>query len=286
MNILPKFDVTKLTDDKTMYAKSKHPNLLQFDSWAKKINISHFSTTAQGGVSGGNYTSFNLGKHTGDNQQNVNIHYRFLAQILGVNYDDIYIPKQSHGDAICVVDEAFLALTDTEKENQLEDVDAIMTNQKNICVGVTTADCVPILFYDEKNNALAAAHAGWKGTVKHIGAKTLKMMSKKYGTNPKDVVIGIAPCISAEAFEVGDEVGEAFAKAGFVLSDISARNATTNKLHIDLRIANKLDLMTEGVREENIEIANLCTFSNAELFFSARRQTIHSGRMVTGGLLL
>lgn len=287
MNILANFENTLGNTNvrENMYTRSKHPNLLQFDGWQKFKHLSHFSTTSQGGVSDGNYASFNLGEYSGDEPLNVEVNRRFLARILDIEYNNLYFPHQTHGDSICVIDEDFIALSPEEKRASLEGVDALMTNIKNIGIGVTTADCVPIVLYDPKIEVVAAIHAGWKGTVKHIANKTLKLMMQRFGSNLSDIYAGIGPFISEKHFEVGDEVEAAFKKEGFPLSKIASRNKETNKLHIDLGKANKHDLMSLGMNSDNIEIANLCTYSNPNILFSARRQTIHSGRMFTGGFL-
>ena len=269
-----------------MHAKSKHPNLLQFDSWSKLVHVSNFSTTSQGGVSGGNYASFNLGRSTDDDPLNVQVNYRFLSRMLGIEIENLYVPKQSHGDSIVVIDTNFLSQPSDQQEIILTDVDALITNVKNIGIGVTTADCVPILIYDPTKKALAAIHAGWRGTVQHIASKTLKKMQQTYGTRPKEVLVGIAPSISASRFEVGDEIGEAFREANYRLDSISYRNEASGKLHIDLQEANIIDLTSLGVERNNIENSKLCSYSNPDLFFSARRQTIKSGRMMTGGVLI
>lgn len=269
-----------------MHMKSKHPNLLQFDTWTKMPNVINFSTTSQGGVSNGNFASFNLGRYTDDEALNVDVNYRFLAKILGIDPNVLFSPKQSHGNSVCTIDEDFLGQPRDVQLNMLTNVDALVTNVKNVGIGVTTADCVPILLYDPQKEVLAAVHAGWKGTVQHIASKTLTEMRKKFGCQIKNVIVGIAPSISAQRFEVGEEVGEAFSNARYDLERISFRNETTGKLHINLQEANILDMTRGGVKRENIEDSKLCTYSNPDLFFSARRQTIKSGRMMTGGVLI
>ena len=107
-------------------------------------------------------------------------------------------------------------------------------------------------------------------------------MSEAYGTDARDVVACIGPGISQEAFEVGDEVYAAFRAAGFPMQYIARRYA---KWHIDLWEANRLQLLTAGVRQENIELSAICTYANNTDFFSARRQGIHSGRILSGIML-
>ena len=260
-------------------------NLLQFENLNKFKSLTHFSTTVHGGASEGAYVSFNLGFYSGDNPECVYENRIRLASLVDVPLPDLYIPYQTHEDKICVLDESFMTLSDNDKYLSLNGVDTLITNQKNICIGVTTADCVPILVYDPVKHVLAAVHAGWKGTVVKIVQKTVVKMVDVFDCSPQDMHAGIAPCISQKCFEVGEEVVNAFKGAGFPMGEIAYRNSDTGKMHIDLCHANKLLLTEAGVLSHNIQTSDLCTYSDSDLFFSARRQTIHSGRMVTGGVL-
>lgn len=268
-----------------MIKNIEHNNLLQFENLSKLNSLLHFSTTILGGVSTGQYDSFNLGLYSGDKAAHVIENRKRLAQMLEINISDLYLPKQTHEDNICVIDNDFVRKSASERLEFMYSVDAVITDQKNICIGVTTADCVPILIYDPKRNILAVVHAGWRGTVAKLSQKTVQMMVKRFNSDPQDLVVGIAPSISPEYFEVGDEVIDTFRNAGFDINDIAYKNIKTGKYHIDLWLANKLILGGVGVCLDNIEVAGICTYSNSDKFFSARRQTIHSGRMVTGGML-
>lgn len=268
-----------------MIKNIEHDNLLQFQNLSKFKALTHFSTTIHGGVSEGAYSSFNLGFYCGDNPECVYENRGRLASQLNLTSQDLYIPYQTHEDKICVLNSHFMALSDNDKYLSLNGVDALITDQKNICIGVTTADCVPVLVYDPVKSVLAAVHAGWKGTVAKIAEKTVAKMVDTFSCSPQDMYAGIAPCISQKCFEVGEEVVDAFKEAGFSMDDIAYRNSETGKMHIDLRLANKLLLTEAGIPFQNIETSGECTYSDSDLFFSARRQTIHSGRMLTGGVL-
>lgn len=259
--------------------------LLQFGSFTQ-LNISHFSTARKGGVSQGNYKSLNLGNFSDDNPEYVIENRKRLCEAININPDNLFVPKQTHDCESLIIDERFLSLSETEQNKEMQGIDALITNQRNIGIAVTTADCVPILIYDFEKKVLAAIHAGWKGTAGNIADKTIKNMTSTFSCNPKNMIAGIAPSISPEIFEVGNEVGEVFEKKGFDLDSISFRNNSTGKLHINLWKANQISLINSGITTENIEIAEICTYSNPDMFFSARRQTIHSGRMLTGGVIL
>lgn len=249
-----------------------------------RYNLTAFTSTTQGGVSKGNYSSLNLSLYSSDNDINVLKNREILINTLELSKEDIFIPFQTHEDKVQIVDEEFLKMSSYHQIQALYGCDALITNQKGICIGITTADCVPILIYDPIKHILGTAHAGWKGTVLRIGVKTASKMVEEFGCEISDLVVAIGPSISPQMFEVGDEVGEAFLREKFNLDEISFRNEQTKKLHIDLWKANVLPLLEFGVTESNIEVAGICTFQD-ENYFSARRQTILSGRMVTGGVL-
>ena len=167
----------------------------------------------------------------------------------------------------------------------LQGVDALITRKQGCCICISTADCIPILLYDRQNSVIAAVHAGWRGTVNYILGHTLDQMRARYGTDGKEVIACIGPGISLSAFEVGDEVYEAFRENGFRMDYISEWKPETHKYHIDLWAANRLQLLDFGVPSAQVETAHICTFTRHEDFFSARRLGIRSGRILSGIML-
>jgi YfiH family protein len=260
-------------------------SILQFNILRKYDSLFHFSTTIKGGESEENYATFNLGLFSGDKPENVVKNREQLSEILNISSNKLYFPYQVHSDKVAVIDNEFLSKTHSEQTRLLHGIDAVITNCKNICIGVSTADCVPVLIYDPVKKVLASVHAGWRGTVARIAEKTIRQMSDIFGCKPEDCIAGIAPSISPEKFEVGNEVVDTFKQSGFNMDEISFKNTETGKAHIDLWKSNKTILEQSGIHSDNIEIAAICTYSNPDMFFSARRQTIHSGRMVTGGII-
>lgn len=275
-----------------------------------------FSTTRHGGVSTGAYASFNANHYCGDDPKCVEQNRRLLCERLGISNDHLIVPHQTHDTRTLVIDEQFLSLDEASRKEALEGIDAVCTNIPGVCVCVSTADCIPILIQDKVRNVVAAVHAGWRGTVARIVEATMKVLSTTYGTNPSDCVAVIGPGISLAAFEVGDEVYEAFEKAGFEMGEISKRfpvnseQLTVNnghpganvpdgfprpmgervrergfKWHIDLPLCNKLQLLNCGLKEENITLSGICTFTQSDDFFSARKLTIKSGRILNGILI-
>ena len=193
-------------------------------------NISCFSTTRHGGCSKGNYTSFNCNGYCGDEAEDVNRNRELLRSLLPGESVELVIPHQTHSDHVKVVDTIHV-------NTELEGVDALVTDIPGYCLCVSTADCVPVLLYDTRKKVVAAIHAGWRGTVARIVEKTVSVMSDQYGSQGKDLIACIGPSISLEAFEVGDEVYQAFYEAGFdrlVITVMDKSNLLTALISGDL----------------------------------------------------
>ena len=126
-----------------------------------------FSSTRQGGVSKGVFGAFNINEFCGDNPDDIARNRLLLATELGITPDHIIMPHQVHEAKGIVIDNTWRHLTAEERRQKTEGYDAIMTQERSLCIGVSTADCIPVLLYDAKHDAIAAVHAGWRGTVKH-----------------------------------------------------------------------------------------------------------------------
>ena len=170
---------------------------------------------------------------------------------------ELHSLKQIHSDRVLVADRPGL----------LGEGDALVTNRPGLPISIRTADCYPILLADGKNRAIAAIHAGWRGTEAQIVRKTLEKMAAEFGTSPGDVHAAIGPGIGACCYEVGEEVARRF---GY---DV--------RTHLDLASENRKQLEGAGVPCQNIEALNVCTFCDAERFFSYRRDKEDPGRMTS-----
>ena len=165
-------------------------------------------------------------------------------------------------------------------DSRLPNTDALITKCKDICLMVLTADCVPVLLYDPATHSAAAIHAGWRGTANGIVGLTVEKMIREFGTNPSNLVAAIGPCIAACCFEVGDDVAEHFSR----WPEVVLRRPNWPKPHVDLVLANRLQLEQAGVLPQNIESSGECTKCGPHGFFSYRRdQTL--GRIGTGIVL-
>jgi len=259
----------------------------QLDFYDMGAGVTAFSSTRHGGCSKGNYAAFNINRYCGDSDDDIRTNRESLCRLLGIADDRLIMPHQVHLTKVVKIDEAFLALHATQRQEALEGVDALMTNVPGVCIGVSTADCIPVLLYDSRHQAVCAIHAGWRGTVQRIVVKAVEAMTAAYGTQPQDLVAQIGPGIHLDSFEVGDEVYEVFAQAGFDMSAISKQfhSPHTSKWHIDLTECNRRQLTASGVAPQHISISSVCTFQQADDYFSARRLGINSGRIFTGAVI-
>lgn len=260
-------------------------HLLIYDLPASQGRAVAFSTTRGGGCSTGAYASLNCTAYTGDNPACVERNQQLLRDMLPYPPQELVIPYQTHGTSCLTIDETYLNASAEQKQKMLQGVDALTTNHADICLCISTADCIPVLIYDQTHHAAAAIHAGWRGTVQRIVSQTLQQMQQRYGTEGKGCIACIGPGILLQAFETGDEVYEAFAAAGFPMSQLSYRHPSTQKYHLDLPAANLLQLQEFGIPIAQIEQSGICTYTQHDRFFSARRLGIKSGRILSGIML-
>lgn len=251
-----------------------YPVLCQFPE------LQHFCTTREGGCSSGNYDSFNISPFSGDISENQQSNIELLASELQITTPQIIFPYQTHSDVVKIIDSDFLQLSEQEKTEALNGVDALITRIPRLCIGVTTADCVPVLIYDNQNKVIAAVHAGWRGTCSRIVEKTIQQMKLAFGTKSENVYASIGVSISPDVYNVGQELIEEFRKSNFAVDRIFIRR--DNQLFLDLWKANQWLMINCGVPVNQIEISGICSFTNSHEFFSARKLGIKSGRMLSG----
>lgn len=251
-----------------------------FDNLAQHKELVHFVSTREGGVSDGDFSSLNLSLRVNDDPYNVERNRRIVAQSFQINPKKLIFSSQCHTSKVEVIDDAFLRMDEHLQNEQLNGIDALVTNVKSTCICILTADCAAVVLYDPVVKVIGIAHAGWKGTVSKIVGNTITMMEERYGTSPADLVAAISPCISGESFEVGEEVAIAFQEAFPNHNEIVLRKTEWPKPHVDIVAANMAVLSEEGVKPKNIEVSGICTFQNPGLFFSARRNA--GGRFCTG----
>ncbi|XME02971.1 peptidoglycan editing factor PgeF [Lachnospiraceae bacterium C1.1] len=269
----------------------------------KLKGIKHGFSSRLGGVSSGIYESMNLGLRLDDERDKVIENYRRLSDAIGIDYREISCPDQQHHANV-------LEVTEKDAGNGIItelthfDADAQITDKKGVALVVYSADCVPILFADPVKKVIASAHAGWRGTVAGIAAKTVEKMQERYGSDPADIRACIGPSIGPSNYEVDDTVIKALEECRYI--DMSNENIsktaiedssnddfamtvkgrrdssekdlyrlyytvkTKNRYMLDLWSINELILYNAGVSREHIYNTRLCTMDNHDIFFSHR----------------
>lgn len=202
-----------------------------------------------------------------------------LAEFLNIDPSRVIYPIQSHEDRI-----SFLSDNDIDEgkyAKKLINTDALITNCPNLFIGVKTADCVPILLADPKKNIIAAVHSGWRGTALNIVGKTVREIIN-LGSSPENIIALIGPSIGMANYPVGMEVVDA-------LKELATGNDwyknRSNKFCVDLKKVNQELLLKTGVKDENIDVSNHCTFQMSDDYYSARRDGTFTGRMLNGIML-
>jgi polyphenol oxidase len=221
-------------------------------------------STRHGGVSTGPYTANNLGINTDDVPEHVAENRRRWLASFGKTEADLASSYQVHGTEVFVATEG----------GRNHGYDALVTNVPGLLVGVTVADCTPILVYDQRTRAVAAIHAGWRGTVGGIVLNALQTMQRTYDTQPADCLAYVGTCIDAAHFEVGPEVAAQFA------DEHKTPDPTTGKAFVDLKQANAAQLRAFGLPNSQIELSPYSTILHNADYFSHRLEKSVTGRML------
>ncbi|WP_372652591.1 peptidoglycan editing factor PgeF [Draconibacterium sp.] len=241
----------------------KNPDLIRYNIFKPFANICAFTTTK-------NTLPIERVRYS-----NMPENKAKLAEALALEVRQMVYPDQTHSNCVAEVREVPDAV--------ISETDALVTNQARLCLCVQTADCVPMLLFDPKAKVIAAIHAGWRGTVGGIVEKAISKMTN-YGASAKNIVAAIGPSISPEIYEVGDEVVAAAQKSIPNVEATLHKNGS-GKFHFNLWEANRQLLLKNGVPAQNIEVLGACSFSDNEKYYSARRDGIDTGRMVSGIML-
>lgn len=265
-----------------MFSKNIGPLIFfYFENLANQSAITHFVSTRPGGFSSPPFHSLNLAFHVSDNAELVAANREILATELNIPLSNFVTAQQVHEANIAIVTEAMRGTGSTDFATALPATDSLITNIPNVCLMVLTADCVPLILFDPNKKVIGVVHAGWKGTVQLIAQKTVTVMQKQFGCSPVDIIAGIGPSIGSCCYEVGAEVIREIERnlpnrIEYILN---------KKGFFNLREANKNQLVQLGISEKNIEVAGICTRCHSDIFYSARKNGINTGRYGTGIML-
>jgi len=229
----------------------------------KETNISHCFFNRLGGKSKGIYKSLNCGRGSKDKRKYISKNLNIVSKKISNSYKKLILLNQIHSNKFFFVNDYKL------KKKRLVG-DALLTNRRKLIIGVLTADCVPVLLYDKKLKIISAIHAGWKGAYKGIIKKVVRYL-KKRGSESKNIIAAIGPCICQKNYEVKSDFKSKFIK--------QSRNNkfffkfVKNKTYFSLNKYVKYQLISLGIKK--IDIINKDTYNKKNNFFSARR-SIHN----------
>ncbi|MEQ1473380.1 MAG: peptidoglycan editing factor PgeF [Candidatus Acidiferrum sp.] len=267
--------------------------MLQVSAFSDFPWLVHGFSTSHGGVSPlHGQKILNLAFTEWDMRANVEKNRRQFQSAIHAEELTLVALKQFHSDIVCDFHAA---------PKNAPSADASITKTPKLLLGVQTADCVPILLVDPQNRAVAAVHAGWRGTLHRIVEKTIGRMTMQYGTKPCDLLAAIGPAIGGCCYEVGTEVAAAFqsqfAQASEWFDELRTGDEPNplqwlnqfppghqpppKNVRLDLRKANRAQLIDLGVSPTNIFVSDLCTACRPDLLFSYRKQGAESGRMLS-----
>ena len=204
----------------------------------------------------------NLSFHVGDDPDNVRRNTELFFGALGIPLERRAIPKQEHTSIVKRV----------ESGGSFPGCDALVTNVAHVFLSISIADCVPVFLFDSRLEAVAAVHAGWRGTVQQIASRAVRSMKEEFGSDPKNIEAYVGPSARSCCYAVGDEVARQF--------DGSFVRREEGKIFLDLKEANRRQLVDEGIPPDHIEASGYCTICHPELLHSYRRDGGKSGRML------
>lgn len=194
----------------------------------------------------------------------------------GIIFKKFLLPYQTHSNNVIVVD-------GNNYQDEFYNVDGLITNMKGVALCTFLADCQGILLYDKKNNVIGNVHSGWKGTLSRISTNAVNIMKEKFSSNPEDIIVYISPSIHKCCFEVDEELKKEFEEE---FSDIKKDDLyikgeikdNKQKYFIDTIEINKRVLLNLGIKEENINISDLCSMCNSNEIHSYRKDKPNDGR--------
>ena len=232
-------------------------------------------STRNGGVSRAPYNSLNLGLNTEDQLAQVEGNRSTFARTFDLAPHQLLTVKQVHGNDLLLIDEPnadishFLSL----------EVDAIVTNQPGIMLGVLVADCYPVLIWHAQRRVVAAVHAGWRGAANGILGKVIRALTGHFNCSVEELQAAVGPGIGAHKYEVDRPVRDAFRTGSGFWPEIS-KEVKLGHWQLDLALSCRLQLEQAGVLPQHLAVAEQCTCCHPELFFSYRRDHGMTGRQL------
>jgi len=229
--------------------------------FSKFTNIKLFLSTKIGGANTPPFY-FNMSFNVGDDKERVKQNREVFFNSIKINEKNIAFQKQTHSDNVLIIN----------RPGIYNNCDGLLTNEINIFLSVSVADCVPIFIYDLENKVVGAIHSGWQGSEKKILSKAIKLLKSHFNSKPENIYSFIGFSAGVCCYEIGKDIANKFEKEYLRFYN--------NKIFLDLKKLNYSLLLQENIPENNIEICSLCTICNSNILHSYRRDKQYSGRMM------
>ncbi|ARK31080.1 peptidoglycan editing factor PgeF [Halalkalibacter krulwichiae] len=238
-------------------------------------------TTRDGGTSKSPFSSLNMGFHVGDEWESVLQNRQLVANDLNISLENWIGTEQVHEADIQKVTMEDAGKGSRSLKTAIAHTDGIYTNEKDLLLTSLYADCVPLYFYSPSHEVVGLAHAGWRGTVKNIGAKMVQVFKTQENIRVEDIHVAIGPCISKQAYEVDQKVIDEVTKSLPVDNgNLPYETIGNNKYLLDLREINKNQLIEVGILPDHIINSSICTTLDTRMF-SHRAENGKTGRMMS-----
>ncbi len=260
----------------SVYIENNGVGVFCLSCFLEEVGLTHGFTTRRGGVSPAPYDSLNLGLTRDDPPVNTDANFHRLCDAVGLEYNELALVNHEHGANVIRVDSSDGGRGIFRKP--LPFSDGLVTNDPNVTLVTSHADCSAFFLYDRKTRSIGLAHAGWKGMISRIGQRLVERLNAEYGASPADIIAGVGPCICARCFEVDDSLAQRFAQE-FNCPDIK-NEGRPGKAYVSLEAAAVIQLVDAGVKVGNISLMHRCTFEEKENFYSYRRDGAYAGSMV------
>lgn len=255
---------------KVLRVAGKEVPYLEFSILADTDLVRHGFSTRLGGVSKGCFSSMDLSFVRGDEEEAVRENFRRIGASMGVSCEDMVFSQQTHTTNVRVVTEQDRGMGMT-RPLEYSDVDGLVTNVPGLCLVTFYADCVPLYILDPVQKVIGLSHSGWRGTVGKIGKKTVEMMTKEYGSDPKDILVAVGPSICQDCYEVSEDVIQQF-QQNFdpIYWDRIFYQKDNGKYQLNLWAANACVFQESGILKEHMAVTNVCTHCNSDVLYSHR----------------
>ncbi len=249
-------------------------------AWGDQGNLVTGFTSRNGGSSRPPFNSLNLGFGSGDQLSQVEANRAVVARSFDLEPHLLLTVNQVHGSEILVLDQSNPEVSHFQRV----DSDAIITNQRNILIGILVADCFPVILYDRKKHVAGVVHLGWRGAAVGLLGRTVKAMHEIFGCQPDELNAAIGPGIAAHSYEVDRPVRDAF-RQGTGQWERIATEVSLGHWQLDLQKSISLQLDEAGLVRAAVDMVKECTCCHKEAFFSYRRDQGRTGRQMGFALL-